>query len=314
MPADCVCLSPCQVFDAPHVVKLVMEDNARLAQTLLTDSDDAARVEAILKAGVDCLWTDRNQYLQRRSKYNKSAVSTRVVLLKQPRYLMGSADASEKPRLLKELQAHKADAQAQKEELKGVDSQEKTLRNEEARLRREFEKLMEVNRSRKKIEKRIEGIALRIKAHDVEKVRKEVDKETQKCKADMSKLLEKRFAILSSSKTLLQQRLQVERDSIATELIVAELAAQKQILEALLKDEQAGVKQAQHVHDQCENIVTEDKALLKARKKEAEKVCRLTEESLDAFSKLPDTVAELEERLSECTERVVRALPCQNEA
>ena len=59
------------MFDAPGLVKLVLEDNGGISKAFVAPSDDASMVEAVLQENVECLWTPKSQYMQRRSKYNK---------------------------------------------------------------------------------------------------------------------------------------------------------------------------------------------------------------------------------------------------
>ena len=63
--------------------------------------------------------------------FYRDAISTRVVLLKQPRYLRGTFDTSEKPALLQEMKQQQAEIQEAEEEMKSIEATHKEMKAEE---------------------------------------------------------------------------------------------------------------------------------------------------------------------------------------
>ena len=60
----------------------------------------------------------------------RDAVSTRVILLQQPRYLRGTFDTSEKPKLLAEMKQQQAEIQEAEAEMKSTEGTHKEMKTD----------------------------------------------------------------------------------------------------------------------------------------------------------------------------------------
>ncbi|XRB10317.1 structural maintenance of chromosomes protein 5 [Pseudoscourfieldia marina] len=305
------------VFEAAPIIKHVLCDHARLNDTYLVKSNDD--VERIFKeTNINVLWTNDSQHMQHKSRYNKNAVSIRVVPLRPCRLFQTQGNAStnkaEKDALTSQMQKHE-------QELQKLEKERETLQSKQTKI--ESERIKPLSDAKNKIAKEISDInkrAVKMKVA-LDRWREELSQleKAEPLNVRMSKerkmldnLLASRVKAVTSVTEAIQRRREVMHKECMLRLELAELEVREDALKTELAEYQKEYNDATQLSEQLNQIMVIARQKLADTKATAEQETgSITPELEEYFSTLSANYDELEAQVQAARERADRIL-CPN--
>lgn len=300
---------PCtldQVFDAPAVIKHVLNDNAAIASAYCADDskgkhyweavkDRRTPVDEVLEAGVKCLFTPEARVTIKTSSYNKSAVSKDIITIYAARIFTEVSNQQDTSRRRQELQKAMEVVSEMEGKLKGYEARRRELETSEAQARRHEDQLKKVNKDRASVEasiKRSEATRMQMESINIEQ-------EEKKAKAKLAKVTVARADYVLRLTKLVSQE--------ASEIAACDAAALDALeLEGYVEAAKDATTRAQENKDKAEQLLATlrgeqeaEKKRLKEKQREAMEVCQLSDELREKFAALPDSSEECESEITE---------------
>lgn len=305
-----------KVFEAPMVIKHVLCDHARLNQAYTVKAD--GNVERIFReTNLDMLWSPENQHAKTTSRYNRGAVTTRVVALRPGRIFGGGAapgaSKEELAQLQKEMAEHKKALEKLEEERSKVQKEmrahhektEQPLNDERKRLEKEVKEYVG---KRPKIVAKLEAAE-----QDLEEAEKHasVESRIEKSRRIIEDLVQERVKWTAVLVAALETKRAAIHEMAQCEFGIAELERRKAELQEELREQQEALESAEKTLEALEVLVNEDKAALRARLDAATAAAPYSAELKEYFETLSSDYDELEAQVSAMREKADRML-CPN--
>ncbi|KAL2636129.1 hypothetical protein R1flu_007608 [Riccia fluitans] len=300
-----------QAINAPEVVKQVLCGQSGLEQSFIGGSDTNLRADEAPSVGIQDLWTPENHYRWQRSRYG-GHISASVNPVRPVRLFSENVDVGEKTHL--EMQQAELEDSMRQLQTK-IMSCVTTLRDvdaEQAKHHREREELYNQVRMEKK--KRADML-FRIEQRRKKKQMYENEESSEIVEAKLMESIQnlngQRLENVIKLKDAILAIVKKQAQYAAHHLNVIELDAKvKEIEKDVLLRKQACLE-SERDYGRCKEVTEARRSELQNAKEDAERAASLTPSLQGEFNKMPDTVEELEELISEAIDSA-NAVICNN--
>ena len=301
--ADGVACTLDQVFEAPSIVKHVLQDNANITNAYCADdrvnweqvSQGRTPVDGVLAKGVRCLFTPQSRIIQKGSNYNAQSISKEVNQIRPARIFTEVSSAAEEAALKKELAQLKEGCAELEGKLAEYKERRKKVEREEAQARKLQEALTKVHRERSTKEaqrKAAESKLAQMEPLNIERAEQEADAKLAKLATKQAEQALQLVGIVKEHMAALSayDGAQLEKLELETHLDAAKEAK---------KTAQARMEKAESLQLELKAILQKEKANLKELQEIATAECELTDDLREKFASLPDTADDCKEAIAE---------------
>ncbi|KAM3617031.1 uncharacterized protein V6R79_001296 [Siganus canaliculatus] len=292
-----------EMFDAPDEVMSYLCQQYKVHDVPVGNDQTKSMIRTVIEEPyLRVLYTTDEKYTLKRSFYT-SNISTTNSAVHQSQYLFITVDAEEKRHLEQQMKDCHSRLQAIDERLKALQKEITALDRRENELLAEKKKLLELKGKKRQLEQKIgtKQDSLRHMEQNAIDLQK-VEEETKQKIAAVN--LEK-VAIVQAMVALMKMRAKLTMEKVYLALETVGLTAERTKLESDCKEGSAELKNTEQICSQLEKrkiqLTEQCKGLLKG----AKMICKMTpDQSLPedlriAFSKLPNTLDEIDAMLNE---------------
>eukprot|EP00238_Polyblepharides_amylifera_P012271 CAMPEP_0196576178 /NCGR_PEP_ID=MMETSP1081-20130531/5501_1 /TAXON_ID=36882 /ORGANISM="Pyramimonas amylifera, Strain CCMP720" /LENGTH=1016 /DNA_ID=CAMNT_0041894717 /DNA_START=240 /DNA_END=3290 /DNA_ORIENTATION=- len=286
------------VFEAPSVVKYVLNDHAGTARSFIGSSNtDACMEELSEQPGVSCVWTPSSQYMMQSSRYSNQK-SSRVVETKNCRLFTSSAPAAERASLEAKRREAEEDLLTISQQTKVLDDEIRTLEVLGAEARRKQEHLLAQRTAYEKQRSKIQSLLLSKQAN-LQSLRGQSDeRETQRLHQKGLRVTQQRHKTLFQMHASLISAATFRQQLDSKVLRLAELELQVAHLKLQVKSFEDDFAQLQRQYTILEQVQKEETQQALQLKEQAMRIAHLPDADLeDKFDQLPSTVEEVQEQI-----------------
>ncbi|XP_019716367.1 structural maintenance of chromosomes protein 5 [Hippocampus comes] len=292
-----------ETFDAPDEVMSYLCHQYKVHEIPIGNEQTEAMIKTVIEEPyIKVLYTSDQKYTVKKSVYS-NVTSTKNTTVYPPKYLSITVDADQKRQLEQQMKICQS-------RLRDIDGQMNTLQTEATALDRrdnelltEKKTLLEIKGKKRQLEQKISTKEDRLRqleqsALDLKKIEAETKKKIIAVNSQKTSVV---TALLTQMK--LRAKLTMEKVYLALEMVG--LLAERTKLENICREGANGLKSVNQKCSQLEESAVQLKQRCKALMKKAKAVCRMQpDEALPehlhcAFSKLPDTLDELDAMLNE---------------
>ncbi|BBN03925.1 structural maintenance of chromosomes protein 5 [Marchantia polymorpha subsp. ruderalis] len=296
---------------APEVVKQVLNGQAVLDHSFIGNSEANLRADEAPKLGVGDLWTPENHYRWQRSRYG-GHVSASVGAVRPVRLFSENIDVREKNNLEQRKAELEEAIKQSEEEIKFYGAKLRDLEVDQAKLHREREELY----NQVKMEKKKRQDVVNLVEQRKKKLRMFENEESSaiaeaKLRESVREINAQRCQNVLKLKEVMVAAVEKQIQYAAHHLNVIELDAKLKELEKDLKTQEDALDELQRHYDLLKSTTESARQALQTAKGDAEKVASLTSSLQAEFRKMPDSVEELEEAISEAVD-AANAVICNN--
>ncbi|XP_061696300.1 structural maintenance of chromosomes protein 5 isoform X2 [Syngnathoides biaculeatus] len=292
-----------ETFDAPEEVMSYLCQQYKVHEIPIGNEQTEAMIATVIKEPyIKVLYTKDQKYTVKKSFYS-NITSTKNTTVYPSKYLSITVDAEQKRQLEQQMNVCRSKLRDIDERLNIIQNEATALDRRDNELLSEKKNLLESKGKKRQLEQKISTKQDRLKQLEHSGI------DLKKAEAETKKKI---IAVNSKKKSVvttlieqikLQAKLTMEKEYLALEMMG--LLAEKTKLENLCREGTSGLKAMTHQCSQLEESAAQLKIQCKENMERAKSICKMQpNETLprnlhDAFSKLPNTLDELDAMLNE---------------
>ncbi|XP_052777305.1 structural maintenance of chromosomes protein 5-like [Mya arenaria] len=249
-----------------------------------------------------CFYTSDNQYKITKSRYDQST-SSRNMKLKNASLLTSSMDAERESYLLQQLQEETDQCRSGEEQYGVLQDRSRHLEQQLSKLRDEKKQLMSRKDQKKRLQSQIETKKQTISSVENETV--DIDNEEKLAKKKIADINALKMKNLKQYIENTERCVEVCKAKVCLGLRHAEAVREVRTMEAAVREQTQALQQAENKFTRVKEQLHNSKIVAKRLLEEAKRTSgirpdqELPEETRETFLSLPDTLEEIEARISE---------------
>ncbi|XP_077370284.1 structural maintenance of chromosomes protein 5 isoform X1 [Festucalex cinctus] len=292
-----------ETFDAPDEVMSYLCYQYKVHEIPIGNEQTEAMIKTVIEEPyLKVLYTTDQKYTVKKSFYS-NIVSTKNTTVYPPRYLSITVDAEQKRQLEQQMKVCQSRLQGIDEQLNSVQKEAAVLDRRDNELLTEKKSLLELKGKRRQLEQKISTKQDRLRQLEQSSIDlKKIEAET---KEKIIAVNSKKTSIVTAMLAQMKLRAKLTMEKVYLSLDVVGLLAEKTRLENSCREITSELKSISQKCNQLEANTTQLKQECKEIMKKAKSICKmqpdepLPEYLHHAFSKLPDTLDELDAMLNE---------------
>ncbi|KAF7655218.1 hypothetical protein LDENG_00059390, partial [Lucifuga dentata] len=292
-----------EMFDAPDEVMSYLCHQYRVYEVPVGTNKTKAMIKTVIEEpDIRVLYTTEERYTVKRSSYSNK-ISTSNSALPASQYLTIVVDAEEKRQVEQQVKACEVKLQDIEEQMKALQQQAASLDRRDNDLRAEKKRLSELKGKKRQLEQKISTKQDSLRQMEQSCIDlKNIEEETKK-KTEAVNL--QKVAIVTGFMSQMKLRAKLTMEKVYLALETVGLTAEKTKLEHDCREGATELKTVDKVCSRLELRKNQLKEQCRGLLKRAMEICRMDPEGSlptdlhTAFSKLPDTLDELDTLLNE---------------
>ncbi|KAK2851334.1 hypothetical protein Q5P01_007610 [Channa striata] len=291
-----------EMFDAPEEVMSYLCHQYRVHDVPVGNDQTRAMIKTVIEEPyLKVLYTTEERYTVKRSFYSNK-ISTSNSAVHPSQYLTITVDAEEKRQLEQQIKACQSRLRDIDERLKVLQKEAASLDRRENELLTEKKRLFELKGKKRQLEQKISTKQDSLRQMEQNPIDlKAIEEDT---KQKIAAVNHQKVSVVTAFMTQMKLRAKLTMDKVYLALEMAGLIAEKTKLD---HDCREGVSELRTAEEKVNKLEQKKKQLFdrcRGLLKRAKSICGMPDESLsedlrNAFSKLPDTLDEIDAMLNE---------------
>ncbi|XP_077438004.1 structural maintenance of chromosomes protein 5 [Vanacampus margaritifer] len=292
-----------ETFDAPDEVMSYLCHQYKVHEIPIGNEQTEAMIKTVIEEPyLKVLYTTDQKYMIKKSFYS-NVVSTKNTTVYPPKYLSITVDNVQKRQLEQQMKVCQTRLRDIDEQLNAVQKEATALDRRDNELMTERKSLLELKTKKRQLEQKISTKQDRLRQLEQSTIDlKKIEAET---KEKIIAVNSQKISIVSAMLAQMKLRAELTMEKVYLSLDVMGLLAEKTRLENSCRENARGLEGIRQKCSQLEESTAQLKQACKEIMKKAKSICKMQpNEPLpkylhDAFSKLPDTLDELDAMLNE---------------
>ncbi|XP_069545003.1 structural maintenance of chromosomes protein 5 [Brachyistius frenatus] len=292
-----------EIFDAPDEVMSYLCQQYRVQEVPLGSDKTKTMIGRVIEElNLKMFYTTEEKYSIKRSKYSGN-VSTSNSAVPPSQYLSITVDAGEKRQLEQQMKDHESRLRESDEQMKTLQKAAVALERRDNELLAEKKRLLELKGKKRQLEQKITNKQLSLR--EMEKSTIDLKKIEEETKKKIAAVNSQKVAIVTAFTTEMKLRAKVAIEKVHLGLDSVGLTAEKAKLENDCREGTSQLKTTDQICFRLEQRKVQLTEQCKGMLKKARESCRmqlnepLSEDLRNAFTKLPETLDEIDSMLNE---------------